>query len=165
MSLNIADMLIEPQTAQSDLLHLTVNDFDVCFRLPDSRDLAAVAAVPDQSLAIRQLFEKCIIEARHKDESVLQGQLPQAVADAVANRIAQADAQSDIELEITCPACKHSWVSLFDIATFFWSELSTETQRLLRDIHTLAMAYGWSEDTILALSPARRQAYLEMVAG
>jgi hypothetical protein len=33
----------------------------------------------------------------------------------------------------------------------------------LRDVHELASAYGWRESEILALSPQRRQAYLELV--
>jgi hypothetical protein len=32
------------------------------------------------------------------------------------------------------------------------------------DIHDLARAYGWSEQTILALSPARRRRYVGMLA-
>jgi hypothetical protein len=36
---------------------------------------------------------------------------------------------------------------------------------LLRDVHTLASAYGWKEDEVLHLTPARRHAYLELVAG
>jgi hypothetical protein len=35
---------------------------------------------------------------------------------------------------------------------------------LFDDIHLLAQAYGWSEGEILALSPARRSAYLARVA-
>ena len=36
-------------------------------------------------------------------------------------------------------------------------------KRLLMDVHLLARAYGWSEAEVLALSPARRRFYLEMV--
>ena len=35
---------------------------------------------------------------------------------------------------------------------------------MLLDIHTLAAAYGWSEQSILDLPPRRRQAYLELAA-
>jgi hypothetical protein len=33
----------------------------------------------------------------------------------------------------------------------------------LREVHTLAWAYGWREADILAMSPARRQFYIELV--
>jgi hypothetical protein len=34
---------------------------------------------------------------------------------------------------------------------------------LLTEVHRLAQAYGWREAEILALSEARRHAYLELV--
>jgi len=51
----------------------------------------------------------------------------------------------------------------FDIASFFWAEICVQAKRLLREVHTLARAYGWREMDILSMSPARRQFYLEMV--
>ena len=36
---------------------------------------------------------------------------------------------------------------------------------LLRDVDTLARAYGWTEEQVLALGDARRGAYLELVEG
>ena len=80
------------------------------------------------------------------------------------SRMAQADPQANIQLALGCPACGHSWLALFDIVGFFWREIDTWARRVLRDIHTLALAYGWSEAEILALSPWRRQFYLEMVS-
>jgi hypothetical protein len=35
---------------------------------------------------------------------------------------------------------------------------------MLREVDTLAAAYHWAEADILALSPRRRQAYLELCA-
>jgi hypothetical protein len=34
----------------------------------------------------------------------------------------------------------------------------------MRQVHTLALAYGWREIDILAMSSWRRQAYLEMLS-
>jgi len=51
----------------------------------------------------------------------------------------------------------------FDILTYLWSEIEDWAQRLLLEVHTLALAYGWSERDILAMSPRRRRLYLEMV--
>jgi hypothetical protein len=36
-------------------------------------------------------------------------------------------------------------------------------RRVLWEVHTLACAYGWTESETLALSPARRARYLQMV--
>ena len=43
------------------------------------------------------------------------------------------------------------------------TELEAQAKRLLRSVHVLASAYGWSESEILALSEARRDAYVELV--
>jgi len=52
---------------------------------------------------------------------------------------------------------------MFDIVSFFWSEICVQAKRLLREVHILARAYGWREADILSMSAARRQLYLEMV--
>ena len=73
------------------------------------------------------------------------------------------DPQAEVLLDLTCPACGASWQTVFDIAAYFWAELTAEAKRLLREVDALARAYGWREVDILALSPGRRQAYLELV--
>ena len=41
-------------------------------------------------------------------------------------------------------------------------EVEAEAMRLLRDVHVLARQYGWREADIIAMSPLRRQMYVEM---
>jgi hypothetical protein len=77
--------------------------------------------------------------------------------------MAEADPLADIQIAISCPACAQGWRAAFDILTFLWSEIEAWAWRMLSDVHTLASAYGWCERDILALSPTRRQFYLEMV--
>ena len=81
----------------------------------------------------------------------------------IIDQMALADPQADVQLNLSCPACNHHWQSVFDIVSFFWSEIHAWAQRTLREIHALASAYGWREADILALSPRRRQLYLEMI--
>jgi hypothetical protein len=50
------------------------------------------------------------------------------------------------------------------VVSFFWMEVESWAYRILRQVHALASAYGWSEGDILAMSPWRRQFYLEMVS-
>ena len=64
---------------------------------------------------------------------------------------------------LNCPTCGNQWQLFFDIAAFLWLKIEMQARRLLREVHTLARAYGWREADILALSPWRRQAYLEMI--
>ena len=82
---------------------------------------------------------------------------------AVAERMAEADPHAGIELALSCPGCGHHWLAPFDIAQFVWSEVDAWARRTLYDVHVLAGAYGWRESDVLALSPRRRQLYLEMV--
>jgi hypothetical protein len=76
-----------------------------------------------------------------------------------------ADPLALIELGGACPHCNHAWSAFLDVATFVWSEVQQWAQRTLQEVHLLARAYGWSEDEILRLSPARRQAYLQIAYG
>ena len=62
-----------------------------------------------------------------------------------------------------CADCGHAWDALLDIGACFWAELASHARQLMDSVHRLASAYGWCEADILALSPARRSAYLAMV--
>jgi hypothetical protein len=73
------------------------------------------------------------------------------------------DPQSAIDLSLTCPACGHAWQATFDIADFLWREVTARARRLVSDVHTLALAYGWREDDILAMGDGRRRMYLDLV--
>jgi citrate lyase gamma subunit len=92
-------------------------------------------------------------------------ELPAEAIDAAVARMAEADPQADVQLDLTCPACGHRWLALFDIVPFLWSEINAWAQRTLQDVHRLASAYGWREADVLALTPWRRQVYLEMAGG
>jgi hypothetical protein len=74
-----------------------------------------------------------------------------------------ADPLAEIVLEFECPECKECFTETLDLASFLFSELDGRVRRLLLDVHTLAGFYGWSEAEILALSPARRNFYLQQV--
>lgn len=76
----------------------------------------------------------------------------------------ECDPQAEVLLQLTCPSCQREWMITFDIVSFLWIEIHAHAKRLLQEVHTVARAYGWHEADILALSPVRRQFYLEMVA-
>lgn len=160
----VAQLRIEAETEPATALALSTNNYEVQFRLPNSLDLNAAALSRDAASAQRFLFEQCLLSARHHGEEVSTEQLPVEVTEAVAARMAEADPQADVQVRLTCPRCNHQWQSPFDITSFFWSEVSARAARLLREVHALARAYGWREADILALSPWRRQMYLELAA-
>jgi hypothetical protein len=134
-------------------------------RLPTSRDLLAVASsARDVPSARRLLAERCVLDADDGAGAPLDpGGLPSEAVAALAEALAAADPRAEALLDLTCPGCGHGWQVTLDVAELFWRELSALAERLLREVHALAGAYGWPESEILALSPARRRAYLELV--
>ena len=159
-----SDIRVLPEAAPNvDTWQLSVDGCQLSFRLPTSLDLAAIAPAPDVEQGRRQLAARCIVEATQSGAAASGAALPELVIAALAEQIALRDPQADVEFELCCPACEHHWQAVFDVVTFFWTEISTQARRLLHEVHMLAQAYGWSEADVLALSPARRRFYLEMV--
>jgi uncharacterized protein (UPF0212 family) len=144
-------------------LRAGVDGIDVEFRLPNSADLAAIADASDVATARAMLFARCIVAAARDGSPLTPAALPAAVVEAVSRRMAAEDPQADVQVAVTCPSCGEQWGEPFDVVTFLWSELSAAAVHLLGDVHLIASAYGWSEGEILRLSPARRNAYLEML--
>jgi hypothetical protein len=136
--------------------------YDIRFRLPHSADLIALEGErPDT--AERQLLARCVLDARTKEGSVGASELPEKVLAAMNQRMSEADPQAEIMLEVSCPACSCVVPAPFDIVSHLWTELDAWARRLLREVHTIASAYGWSESAILDMSPGRRRAYLDLL--
>ena len=126
------------------------------FRLPTSRDLARAAHEGDSRLAMVRLVESCQIatgeEVEWGDEEI----------EEIGEAMASADPLAEIRIELNCSECGYRWDEALDLVSFLWIEIEARAKRLLRDVHALASAYGWSEREILSLSEPRRQLYLEM---
>jgi hypothetical protein len=137
--------------------------YAITLRLPTSADLARIADATSIDAARAALFARCVVAASRDGVSIDADAIPAGVIDAASARMAELDPQADVTLAVTCPSCEHAWLEPFDVVAFLWTELASAARRLLREVHQLASAYGWSEREILALSPARRNAYLEML--
>jgi len=124
------------------------NGYDVRFRLPTSADVLVAHSA-------EELLKRCLLSG---GDSRTEDLLP-----AVSEKMLSADPMAEIQFALNCPNCEHKWEAPFDIVTFLWRGISAAARRLVREVHTLASAYGWTEPEILALSPARRRVYLEMV--
>ena len=151
-------------TAPTGAQHtLRFGDWEVSFRLPNTRDLLAIGACSDADQARNRLVERCVTEARQEERVVNLQALTEDVIAALAAAMIECDPQAEVLLSLQCPACKQCWQTLLEVAEFLWREVTIEAKRLLREVHLLARAYGWRESDVLALSPARRQAYLDLV--
>jgi len=156
-------VLQSPAVASSCERMTHMENYSLRVRALNSFDLAAAADACDVAEARRILSQRCLVEARCNDEPVEVDALPAAVSDHIAEAALAADPQAEWLLDLTCPACAHRWQSLLDIVHIIWTEISARAQRLLSEVHLLARAYGWHEDDILAMHPARRAAYLQRV--
>jgi hypothetical protein len=147
---------------------LSTDGYTVRFRLLNSLDLAMIArqasSCVDVAAARLILVQRCVLEATYAGHPVALADLPETVIVVLASRLAACDPQAEVRLNLTCPACAHCWQVLFDIVSFLWARVRAHARALLRDVHTLARAYGWREADILAMSTVRRQSYLEMLA-
>jgi hypothetical protein len=151
-----------PAEEPAETLSLDADGYRVEFRLPNSHDLVAVTDSANEPSARQLLLGRCLLAASRDGSATRSEQLPEGVVEAVVKRMAEADPQADVSLALACPHCQYQWQATFDIVSFLWSEINAWAQRLLREVHVLACAYGWREADILALSPSRRQLYLEL---
>jgi len=164
MTFGTDDLRAPAAPAPSAPLTLEYAEHSLTFRPPNGLDLVELTALPDLAEAELALLRRCVLSACSGERVLAVEALPATVVTALAARLADADPQADVQLSLACPACDHRWEEPFDIVTFFWREIEAWAARLLREVHTLAMAYGWSEAEIVALSPSRRRHYLELVA-
>lgn len=164
-----ADAILQPPkgpTETDDRTHtLEHGEWSVRYRLlrlVDWRDdLAESADTPEA--AARRLLEPTLFKATKTGESVALADLPEEVLEALSEAQADADPWAEIEFALNCPKCETAWQSRFDPADYFVRELAASARRILAQIHKIASAYGWTEDTILALSPERRATYLQLI--
>ena len=122
-------------------------------RPPDSTDIAAAMGSDDPVAA---LLERCA-----ETESAAISEEARAAA---IDRMAKLDPGAELWLEASCPACGASWTVLLDPASIVVEEVDRHARQVLREVDQLARAYGWREPDVIALGPARRRAYLALVA-
>ena len=130
-----------------------VEAFGVRLRVPNGYDALAAITSDDPRHA---LLTRCVVAG---DSSALDGE---AVA-VIETELERADPRADIRLALVCPRCGAAWENALDITAFFWGEIRAASAQLAYEVHTLAAAYGWREQEILAMTPWRRQLYVDLV--
>ena len=152
----ISGMTIEPRPQTSERYSVELNGRQVCFRLPSGEDQEAVLGL-DLEKAADALLGLCVVD---DGGAALTADEREALA-AEMERLAPA---VDLELELECPECGHSFIAPFDTTAFFFDEMRVNHERLMREFHTLAFYYHWSEKEILSLRRDRRRAYLNILS-
>ncbi len=157
----VGDILL-PEAETPNEFSIASNGYEVTFRLPTTADLARTGHLVVAG-DTTPLLARCVTRATRKGRPLAPTDLPQKIRDAVGEAMAESDPQADIRISVTCSSCSHAWSVPFDIGAYLWDEVDEWAQRLLSDVHLLAISYGWSESEILGLSDQRRRLYLEMV--
>lgn len=134
---------------------LNVGERSIAFRLPSSDDLVKAANSGDADTTALALLQHCVVNGDQMDLDV-------ATQEQLSTRMQELDPAAVVSFSITCPACSHAWDAVIDVGSAVWTEVKAAAERLLLDIDALARTYGWSEPQILALSPLRRAAYLQL---
>lgn len=152
--LRASDLLLievpdQPTVAMPQTLALP--DGDLRFRPPTIRDLLTVVHASDAVVALRQC---CLIDTPSEMTDDRW-----AMFDAA---LEECDPQANLVLHMACPSCGAAVERLFDVVHYWWAEIDVRARRLLQEVHGLARTYGWREADVLALSPWRRQIYLNM---
>lgn len=122
---------------------------DVAFRLPSAADIAAAATADDRRGA---LLGACVVAgdaAGHADE------IEAAMADLGPTL--------DLDLDATCPHCGAAQNPRFAIAGYLMAALAAERPFLLREVHRIARAYGWSYESIMGLPRGDRQELVRLI--
>ncbi|MEX8521097.1 MAG: hypothetical protein AB3X44_21545 [Leptothrix sp. (in: b-proteobacteria)] len=161
--LDARGMFAQPPASACDEQECQSSGYVVGFRLPTGRDLAAISDCDSVDEAAGLLLERCVTRAHRNDQPVDTASLPESVVDAINGGMAELDPGADVRIRVCCESCGHSWSLAFDVLSFVWHEIDVWARRMLLDVHRIAMAYGWTEEAILALSSARRSAYLALI--
>jgi hypothetical protein len=139
-------------------------DLHLRFRLPDSAQLEQLKE-DEPHEALRTLRQACVLRLERQGTPLAVQDSPPEVWALLDREMAALDPQAQLELNLSCPACAHTWAAPFDVGRYLWAEVRAWGEGVLTDVHELALAYGWAEPEILTLSPSRRQRYLELLRG
>ena len=114
---------------------------DVRFRIPTVADL------------LEGRLASCVIPV---DLSAAEARRVDRALEALAPRL-------DGDLAGTCPACGRGVDLRFEPISYVLAELRDASIGLFAHVHELAVAYHWSEQSILALDRRRRHGYVSLV--
>lgn len=144
--------------------HFSRDGYRLSYRLPEQADLAAAAeSARDSNDFARRLAARCIAAVNADQRAVEPSALPAELLAELSALMETADPLATLSFGLACPACSQPWQAGFDIGDALWRALRASAESLLLDIDALARAYGWTEAEVLALSPTRRAAYLQLV--
>lgn len=82
---------------------------------------------------------------------------------ALAHALAALDPMVDFTVACDCPDCGAGNDVALDLEALALGRLAASQRALLEQVHLCATHYGWTEAQVLAIPPARRARYLDMI--
>ncbi|MCP3137412.1 hypothetical protein [Pyxidicoccus xibeiensis] len=164
LEVDVADLLGGEPSLAAEQARLQVDEWDMHFRLPSELDVDAAHDERDPESARRLLLQRCVFECRRGEEPVSILAAPSDVQARLVTRMEELDPLATIDFQLACGGCGHKWSSALEVDAFLWAKLDAWARRMLHEVHELARHYGWSERDVLAMSPWKRQIYLDLVA-
>lgn len=121
------------------------------FRLPTARDRDDLLGLsPPQALAT--LLKRCVVTGD-----------PMSDLESLQSAMDEVGAVLDLDLDALCPHCGASQSVQFDIQTYVLRAIAFEQRFLHREIHRIAMAYGWGYQEILDLAREERRTFVRLI--
>ena len=153
---SVDEVAVEPRLQTMSAYSFLLGARTIRFRLPAGEDQEAVLGM-DLASATGELLLRCLLD----DGGIPLGEEER---DAVAAEMERLAPRVELELDLSCPECGHAFALPFDTTAFFFEEMRGSHEQLMREFHTLAFYYHWSESEILSLRRDRRRAYLGMLS-
>ena len=143
--------------AQDALVTVAHGGRELAYRVPTMADIEAVGNAADVRLA---MLDRCAAGPVR----IAAADLDAPALDAIETAFDRADPLASIVVESVCSECGAALAASVDLAAFVAADLDRLHAMLLRDVDTIASAYGWREAEILALPADRRARYIAMIA-
>jgi hypothetical protein len=121
------------------------------FRLPTVGDRDSIIGL-DLETAMAILLKRCVVEG----DPMVDPESLQVAMDEVG-------AVLDLDLEAPCPHCGTSQMVQFDIQSYVLRALAFEQRFLSREVHRIAVTYGWSYQEILDLPREARRTFVRLI--
>lgn len=121
------------------------------FRLPTAGDQLSVLGL-ETDKGTSALLERCVVSGDPRDNPELLLKAMDEVGPVL-----------DLDMDAACPGCGASESVRFDIQTYLIRMLDFEKRFLVREIHLIAVAYGWGYEQILSLTREDRRAFVGLI--
>ena len=121
------------------------------FRLPTIGEQHSVMGLEAET-AVVTLLKRCVVAGD-----------PMAASELIQDAMHEVGAVLDLDLDAICPACAAPHPVRFGIQTYLLRALAYEKRFLNREIHSIAMAYGWGYEEILNLTREDRRTFVRLI--